>query len=186
MIPIAEHTVDLSLLPEKANILDLGCRGFLFTETLRGFGHNVVAVDADCIAGGQYYQMAITSCNGYVGLLKQANDPQATRVTTGLSGGNLIPSMTLQSFSEMVGVKFWDVIKIDIEGSEHEVIMSLKEPPAKQLSIEFHLHTKIYGEDQVREMEIKLLSLGYYPVKHDKYPAHGCTANYWDSLWILT
>ena len=29
---IAEHSVDLSLLPLKANILDIGCRGFLFKE----------------------------------------------------------------------------------------------------------------------------------------------------------
>jgi hypothetical protein len=74
---------------------------------------------------------------------------------------------------------------MDIEGAEKDVIWDLDSPPAKQLSIEFHLHTKVYPESAIKEMEDKLLSLGYFPVKHDKTSAHGCGMNYWDSLWIL-
>lgn len=185
---IAEHSVDLSLLPDKANILDLGCRGFLFTNELRRLGYNVEAVDIDDLFNPsgdndwtKYEQMAICGFDGVVGI-ERSNDPQATKIG---HGSEKVQCMTLSTFSKFKNILFWDLIKIDIEGSEYEVIMSLTEPPARQLSIEFHLHTKIYGEAQVKEMEDKLVSLGYYPAKHDKTSEHGCGQNYWDSLWIL-
>jgi len=77
------------------------------------------------------------------------------------------------------------VIKIDIEGSEYEVIMSLEKAPAKQLSIEFHLHTGVYGHYEMTMMEDKLKALGYYPAQHERTSEHGAGFNYWDSLWIL-
>lgn len=185
MITVAEHTYEETLLPEKANILDLGCRGFLFFDELVRRGHYVAAIDVDKLDTHKpYAQAAVTSVNGgYVDVMK-TKDPQATTakqssVPTG------VRSYTINGLCGIFGIDFWDLIKIDIEGSEYEVIMSLTEPPAKQLSIEFHLHTKIYGEVQVKEMEDKLVSLGYYPAKHDKTSEHGCGMNYWDSLWIL-
>lgn len=183
MITVAEHTYEETLLPEKANILDLGCRGFLFACDLNLLGYNVICVDAENMpypAGLHYRNVAICGYNGW-GTLNRTNDPQATSV---MKGGNEVQCYTIESFIESVGIKF-DLIKMDIEGSEYEVIMSLTEAPARQISVEFHLHTKIYGDAQVKEMEDKLVSLGYYPAKHDKYPAHGLPANYWDSLFIL-
>lgn len=181
MTTIAEHTVDLSLLPEKANILDIGCRGFLFADDLKRLGHHVVCVDIDILHPHRpYYMCAIASYTGKCSVQK-SKDPQATKMTAGFD----VPCYTIPDFSKMVGVAFWDVIKIDVEGAEREIIMSLTEPPAKQLSIEFHLHTKAYPESAIKEMEDKLLSLGYFPVKHDRTSAHGCGLNYWDSLWVL-
>jgi hypothetical protein len=178
---IAEHSVDLSLLPEKANIMDAGCRGFLFTNEIKRLGHQVFPIDIDLLHPAPYYYIAaIAGSDGTCSVLAD-KDPQATKITHGFD----IPKYTIPTFSKMVEVHFWDLIKLDIEGSEYEVIMSLTEPPAKQLSIEFHLHTGIYGDAQVKEMEDKLLSLGYFPAKHDKYPAHGLSPNYWDSLFIL-
>lgn len=191
MITVAEHTYEETLLPEKANILDLGCRGFLFHDELTRHGYNVYPVDIDDLHG-RYYHVAISDFDGYVSI-ERSNDPQGTRINKKITveptpedtPSKSVQCFTLKSFSDVLGVTFWDLIKIDIEGSEYEVIMALTEPPAKQLSIEFHLHTKIYGEEQVREMEDKLVSLGYYPAQHDKTSEHGCGLNYWDSLWIL-
>lgn len=180
MITVAEHTYEETLLPEKANILDLGCRGFLFTDELRRLGHLVYAVDIEPLHPRQNFICAIAGVTGKCSVQK-SNDPQATRITAGFD----IPSYTLKDFSQMVVVPFWDLIKIDIEGSEYEVIMSLTEPPAKQLSIEFHLHTKIYGEKEMREMEAKLSSLGYEAVSHVMTSQHGMGMNYWDSLFLL-
>lgn len=178
---IAEHSVDLSLLPEKSKVMDIGCRGFLFTNELKRLGHDVYPIDIDLFYNSPpYYILAISNKEGTCGV-KHSPDPQATCMTAGFD----IPMHTIKSFSQMVDVDFWDIIKIDIEGSEYEVIMSLTEPPAKQLSIEFHLHTGVYKEQAIKEMEDKLLSLGYFPAKHDKTSAHGCGMNYWDSLWIL-
>jgi hypothetical protein len=182
---IAEHSFDLSLLPEKANILDLGCRGFLFTKEMRRLGHNVAPVDVDDLGSDHsYVRAAATSVNGGFVQVIKSNDPQGTKAQQSeLPTG--IRSYNIKGFCGIFGIPFWDLIKMDIEGSEYEVIMSLTEPPAKQLSIEFHLHTKVYGEAQVKEMEDKLVSMGYYPSKHDKTSEHGCGLNYWDSLWIL-
>lgn len=179
MITIAEHTIELSLIPEQAKVMDAGCRGFLFTDEIRRLGHEVYAIDIESLWPRQHFLCAIA---GYTGKcsVKKDNDPQATRMMAGFD----IPCYTIPDFSRMVKVDYWDLIKIDIEGAEYDVIMSLSEPPATQLSIEFHLHTGIYNDRQVKEMEDKLLSLGYHPLKHDKYPAHGLPPNYWDSLWV--
>lgn len=197
---IAEHSIDFDLLPKNGNILDLGCRDFLFAKELTRLGHDVFTVDPDSAVLGdhivaytcypqmiyKHYMAAISNENGLCGI-KRTNDPQATTIIkqqTPLAKFN-IPMYTIASFSKKLGIDFWDVIKLDIEGQEFEVIMSMKKPYARQLSIEMHLHTSIYGEAEVLMMENKLLELGYYPVKHDRTRQHGLSYNYWDSLWIL-
>jgi hypothetical protein len=187
---IAEHSADLSLLPEKANILDIGCRGFLFSDELQRLGYKVYPVDCDLLLeafyGKSFYHLAITDYDGFTDLYK-TSDPQATRINRShdTQSNTAVRCMTLKSFSESVEVDFWDLIKIDIEGAEYEVIMSLTEPPAKQLSIEFHLHTGIYHQKEMAEMEYKLVELGYEAVSHTMTSQHGCGYNYWDSLFIL-
>lgn len=177
---IHEHKVDLSLLPEKANILDIGCRGFLFTNAMRELGHHVCPVDIDELHESQaYYQMAITNYDGRCGV-QHTNDPQATSVKEGTT----IPCYTLETFTGIMGIDF-DLIKIDIEGSEYQVIMSLKTPPAKQLSIEFHIHTGQITERMMREMENKLKNLGYTFASHELTNQHGAGFNYWDSLFVI-
>lgn len=183
---IAEHSYEDSLLHEGSLILDLGCRGFGFTDWMELSGYTVHSVDCDYLNANQfYYQIAISNENGTVRVLKNS-DPQGTMITNILDISEYsVACLTLMSFSQMVGVGFWDLIKMDVESSEYQIIMSLPNAPAKQLSIEFHLHTGIYGDAEVKQMEDKLLSLGYFPVKHDKTNEHGAGFNYWDSLWIL-
>ena len=182
---IAEHSVDLSRLPEKANILDLGCRGFAFTHAMREMGHHVVPIDIDRLHDGQaYYQCAISDHDGKVAVLK-SKDPQATRIDPDHEGS--IPCYTLETLTGNFLNKnqIWDLIKIDIEGAEYEVIMSMDRPMAKQLSIEFHCHTGQINQQQMTEMENKLKNLGYEAVSHSQSQQHGAGWNYWDSLFIL-
>lgn len=179
MVEIAEHSVELSLLPERANILDLGCRGFAFTDYFRKKGHIVHAVDIDDLKG-YYFQCAILDYNGRIGIHKD-RDPQATRVKE----GDDIVCYTLETFSKLRGVEFWDLIKMDIEMAEYQVILDMKKPMAKQLSIEFHLHYGEYGQNEMIEMEAKLFDLGYRIYKHNLEERYGAGYNYWDSLFIL-
>lgn len=180
---IHEHTVDTSLLPDGANILDIGCRGFLFTNYFNAIGgYNVYPVDIDYLGPEGYFQVAICDYNGFCTTIK-TSDSQATRISKGRVGN--IHCRTLESFMKDVKIKFFDLIKIDVEGSEYEIIMSLDKAPAKQLSIEFHLHTGIYGYYEMTMMEDKLKALGYYAVQHELTEEHGAGKNYWDSLWIL-
>lgn len=176
---IAEHTIDLDLLPEKAVIIDLGCRGFEFTDYFVNIGDVVYSVDID-ILPRKYDRIAITGQNGRVGI-KRTDDPQATSVKE----GNEIVSMRLDSYLDMHGILFADLIKIDVEGSEKEIILSLTQSIAKQLSIEFHLHTGAYSQPDVVLMVAKLQSLGYKTVQHKLEARHGAGFNYWDSLFIL-
>jgi hypothetical protein len=179
---IAEHSVDIALLPIRgANILDAGCRGFQFTDYMRSQGHYVCAIDCDSLIDTRLYMiLALSDYTGRAGVAR-LDDPQATRICPGED----VSCVTLEELSYWEGVECWDLIKMDIEGSEREVIMSMEKAWAKQLSIESHLHTGVYGIQQVKEMENKLTSLGYYPAKHEMTKQHGLGLNYWDSLWIL-
>lgn len=182
VVCIAEHTVDLDLLPKQANILDLGCRGFAFTRAMRELGHHVWPVDIDELHEDQaYYQIAITDFDGLCGI-QRTNDKQATHIK---KIGDAVNAYRLSTFSEKAGVQMWDLIKMDIEGSEHEVIMDLKTAPAKQLSIEFHLHTGVYDRIKMEKMEQKLAFMGYHAMSHEISSQHGAGYNYWDSLFVL-
>lgn len=182
---IAEHTVDLSLLEPGADVLDIGCRGFQFTDALTEKGFRVFAIDVDDLVGHKYIKGAIADFDGFVGI-ERFQDPQATRIKkTSEPGGAQVQCMTLKTFSKNCGVDFWGLIKIDVEGSEYEIIMSLDKAPAKQLSIEFHLHTGIYKMHEVELMVDKLKSLGYEAVQHIHEARHCAGYNFWDSLFIL-
>lgn len=178
---IQEHKVDLSLLPECAKILDIGCRGFLFTNYFRELGHDVIALDIDDLEGGPYERIAITGKTGKVGI-QRFNDPQATRIAS----GNEIESFTLEDFCSAAQTPMWDLIKIDVEGAEKEIIESLTRPVAKQISIEFHLHTGIYSRFDVDNVVAKLYRLGYTAASHELTNQHGAGMNYWSSLFILS
>lgn len=186
---IAEHSVALDLLPKKANILDLGARGCQFCNHFKSLGHNVFSVDCDNIEGITHPNLAISNFSGHASIIRDV-DPQATRVVP-YNGKyknpfiTLVNCMTLQEFSKSVGIEVFDLIKIDIEAAEYEVIMSLDYPPAVQISWEAHLHTGLYKIAQVREMEEKLSSLGYIPLRHEMTKQHGLCENYWDSLWVI-
>lgn len=187
----AEHSVDLSLLTSGSKVLDLGCRGFEFSKAMYDLKCQVFSLDIDDLPPCQhlnemglplsYFRCAVSDYDGRAGVTR-GNDPQGTRIER---GGNEVKCMTLGSLSVKWGIYFWDVIKIDIEGSEYEVIMSMDKAPAKQLTIEFHLHTGAYEVFEMNAMENKLKALGYIPVKHEYTSEHGAGKNYWDSLFIL-
>lgn len=175
---VAEHSFET--LQPNSLILDLGCIGFEFANEMRRRGHAVFCVDIQKFEGN-YDRLAITDYNGW-GWIAHNKDKQATRFMKGIGVSDSVECMTLEKYSDG---RFWDLIKMDIEGSERDVIYSLVKAPAKQLSIEFHLHTGVYSKVGVSAIVSKLHSLGYKTVKHDLTEAHGCGFNYWDSLFVL-
>jgi hypothetical protein len=182
MTEVYEHTVDLALLPDNSKILDHGCRGFQFTNYMRSLdlGYKVYPVDIDKLEGQAYHQCAITNFNGRCGVLR-GSDPQGTRIKQ----GDEINAYTLTRFSELLDVDWWDLVKMDVEGAEMEIILSLEEPIATQISVEFHLHTGIYTQKEMIEVEGKLRTLGYEFAQHELTEQHGAGYNYWNSLFIL-
>lgn len=176
---IHEHSVDMNLLPKKATILDLGCRGFQFGNYFRKLGHIVHEVDMDDGLYGSYDQCAITNYTGFCGII-HTSDPQGTKI----GPGHLIPCYTLEDYMKLKGVEFLDVIKMDVEGAEVDIIASLTKAPSKQLSIEWHRHCGQPLKD-IADSLYKLTELGYKTIKHEFTNEHGAGLNAWDSLFIL-
>ena len=168
---VGEHTIDETLLPESPNILDLGCRGFDFEKHFGG----VYSVDIDLLEG-DYYRLAISNKNGYVGIANTL-DPQARHIIE----GNAIEAVTIEEFSKRVGVNHWDLIKIDIEGEEYNILKDSKHPLATQVSVEFHAHCGVQTKESLDELLIYLSQ--YYTVHGAVWESrHGAGYNYWDVL----
>lgn len=178
---VAEHSVDLSMLPIKANVLDLGCRGFGFTDKLRELEHNVYPVDigksGEVRLDKEFYRIAISDSNGRAGVSVE-RDPEATNVIE----GDEVEMMTLESFSDYVGVSKWHLIKMDIEGSEMGILKNATHPIADQVSVEFHAHCGHKREDI--DNLLNYLEQWYFIHNRVWEEGHGAGFNYWDVLLI--
>lgn len=177
---IAEHSVDLDLLPPKAHILDAGCRGFEFGDELRRLGHIVYEVDCDVLDTKRvYHRLAIAAENGTAAVVK-TNDPQARHIKDGVE----IEKLTIGDFAKRQGVKQFDLVKLDIEGEEVDILLRAQHPIAKQVSVEFHAHCR---EDQTKTQLDMLLGhlMQWYKIHNQVWePRHGVGHNYWDVLLI--
>jgi hypothetical protein len=178
---IHEHKVNTSLLPDKAIIMDIGCRGLLLTDHFRRRGHKVYAVDIDELDRPKDYErIGIANYHGLIGVEK-TRDPQATHTKV----GNDVECTTLHRYMQYHEIEMFDLIKIDVEGDERAIIKSLEVAPAKQISIEFHLHLNNYNLEDVEKIVNKLHKLGYKTASHELTNEHGAGLNYWSSLFIL-
>lgn len=180
---IAEHLVPMDLLKPKSWILDIGCYGFAFYKHMKSLGHEVIGVDIQHLSEFPYRRVAIAGYDGYA-FIEYFSDKQATRITQ-KETPYPIQCMTLETFTESYCLNRWDMIKMDCEGSEKEIIMSMTRPMANVLSVEFHLHTGIYKEEDIRKMVYRLIGLGYHIESHEKTSQHGLAPNYWSSLFTL-
>ncbi len=198
------HTFDADLLPAEptgafraANILDAGCAGFIWTKHFFDLGHNVLPIDIQDLGSGSegnYLKMGLYFHSGKAKITED-EDPQARRITDVqlFKKGEPIPPLqvgeiylgTIEGCAKEMKIEYFDIVKLDIEGAEQQIIMHLSEPPATQLSIEFHLHTGAYRMVDVEIMVNKLHSIGYSTVSHELSDRHGCGMNFWDSLFVL-
>lgn len=178
---IAEHSVDLDLLPTKATILDAGCRGFEFTDYFERKGHVVFSVDIDELPEKRNYtRIAISDEDGKCGINK-TNDPQATHILP----GDEIHKVTVKTMAERLKVKRWDLIKLDVEGEEYNILNNAESHPiANQVSVEFHAHCRPEQTKQALDKLLDKLS-EYYFIKNRNWESkHGAGFNYWDVLLI--
>lgn len=179
---VAGHKVDLDLLRSPANIADIGCRDFAFTNFFDQRGDFVIPIDIDHLPGDRpYMRIAITNYNG-VANIRRTNDPQATAISKVITGEE-VACITLEKLLHDSGISYFDLIKLDVEKSEKEIIHSLKKAPAKFLSIEFHRHLG-QTDLEIQAMVLHLETLGYKIASHEKTNQHGAGFNYWSSLFI--
>jgi hypothetical protein len=183
---IAEHSVDLDLLTGGICI-DVGCRGFQFSEAMRDMGLEVHAYDIEEMTppeGIRFGQVAILDRCGWAKYI-DTKDQQAKYIS---DSGIDVECRDINNIIELLHSetgKSIDVIKIDAEGSEYFILphLSARELP-RQLSIEFHMHAHQQLHYQYYEKCMENLLKYYEPVQHELTQAHGAGWNYWDSLFI--
>lgn len=177
---ISEHSADVDLLPEKATVLDLGCRGLVFADFFRNSKHRVCAVDIDRL-DGDYHRYAVSGQKG-IGYCKREHDLNATNLSQNPIDGEKVEMVTIEELGKLVGVEHWDLIKMDIEGEEYGILKNVKHPIASQITVEFHAHRgqKKADLDELLDM----LSEFYHIFGKVWENKHGAGFNYWDVLLI--
>lgn len=194
---VYEHSVDLSMINLGSRVVDLGCRSLGWSKAMLQHVGQILAVDAD-------ESIMMEEKDGRISFLHAAvwsnSDQPVQFIKFGNGTGNyveslknnhpgghtkeLVATVTLDDLIELTGGLLFDLIKMDIEGAEIEVLSKLKAPPARQLTVEFHLHTGT-SMTEVAEVVQHLRDIGYEVIQHELTKRHGLGANFWDSLFIL-
>jgi hypothetical protein len=184
---IAEHSVCLDLLPDKARILDAGCRGMEFTHFFRDKGHSVMAIDiADLGSEQSYVRAGISTVTGKAQVTNHV-DPQARHIYKPIPAGSYVhkddDEVYVFTFKELENGEPFDLVKLDVEGEEFHVLTQAKHPMAPQVSVEFHAHC---GQQTKEHLDHLLLFLSEWYTIHNQVweSRHGAGFNYWDVLLI--
>jgi len=187
---IGEHTVDLARLTKGGWVLDAGCRDFTFSRGIADKGCRVLAIDADHTVKKPaeihpdvfFINWAIADEDGQNTLVMSA-DPQA-RYLAPSGEGRKVTTKTLSSIMSASGIRHWDVVKLDVEGSEYKILRSWPGPIATQISIEFHEHVRPRPQEMYEEI-FHHLGQWYDVVRHEKSARHATHPNFWDTLVCL-
>lgn len=182
---IHEHSVAVDLLTGGVCI-DVGCRGFGFSEAMRDYGCEVWAFDMEDFAapdGVTYKKMAVSNWTGS-GFFKDTLDPQAKHLITG--SGIPVDVININDLLvEFDSKGYVDVLKLDCEGSEYLILSDPNfQPIPRQITVEFHEHCHKDLHAKYFNACMEILLKHYVPVKHERYPAYGAGWNWWDSLFI--
>lgn len=194
---IAEHTIDLSRITRDSKVIDIGCRAFGWAKAMLEYIDYIACIDADPDIE-QPPGDKIEFINCAVCGPEERKHEFGTFIKYGNGTGNYlddgrqkprhhtkvyVPLVTINELTARLG--YVDLIKMDIEGSEIDVIKSLVSPPATQLTIEWHLHTGKTRHIDIKACFYHLEDLGYEKVFEDYSRKHGLGENYWDTLFIL-
>lgn len=201
------HTVDLSLLTQGGYVLDLGCRDFIFTQEMLNIGMKVISIDP--YKDIQIEQKLLNNKNfifknmACVGLktneyLKyyEYNDWGANSLFDICAENKQykeikkydVKTTTIGEIMKELNIEIFELIKIDVEGSEYEILKNLPKNCSKQLSVEFHdwLRLNPYKDEPEKfyeEIEKSVLK-DYLVLEKKRVPMHeGFT--YSDVLYVL-
>lgn len=180
---LGEHSVDVDLLTGGICI-DVGCRGFAFSEAMRDLGCKVLALDIEDMEvpeGIVFLKRAVLDKTTDV-FYTDTKDQQAKHIS---DSGIQVKSVRLNYLYEQASNQVIDIVKIDAEGSEYAILSDPNfQPIPRQISVEFHMHCHRSLHDQYYDKCMENLLKYYEPVKHELTQAHGAGENYWDSLFL--
>ncbi len=182
---ISEHTIDISLL---SGGIYVGCLGFGFSKAIKDLGCKVYAFDLEDMLppyGIAFIKTGVSVRNSERSFIK-TQDRQGYFLADFCDQGErgLIEQININLLYDILGNNI-DVLKIDCEGEEYRILSDVNfRPIPKQITVEFHMHSRRDLHDYYYAKCIENLAKYYNPVKHELTEAHGAGKNYWDSLWV--
>lgn len=186
---IDNHSVRTDLL-SGLPVIDAGCRGFRFAEWFAERGHSVLALDpgpdikAPVNMKIGFNRVALVSeKEPRLMTLERGGDPEAWYVHHDPRPENWACAVPTTHLGWVDGS--WDVMKLNIEGSEYEVLSDLHRPIARQIVVSFHEHTARRRGDAAIQEIVDHLAQWYVPIQHVKDERYCAGPNYWDSLFVL-
>jgi len=195
MITIDEHTFDEKLLT-GGWVIDAGCKDWRFSIALRDLGCKVIALDIDKFNdvpdGIEYVNSGLGSklvevkeahffgdgsanfVKGLHGIPGDLPDrPCVTREVTLIGFSHILPHICSRQWEQNGFHLGLDLLKLDIEMSEYDVLMSIDEHILfNQICVEFHPHVNIELHNRMYEKVLKHLSQWYEVSFHSTYPAY--------------
>ncbi len=212
MITVSEHSIEENLLTPGCWVLDLGSStDFVFAKEMLNRGMKVISVDCNPKIESSilpdhinfhFERKAIIPENDFSEFktMKVFNDTDAatTSESTNLRPYSVlietinVETIKISEIMSKYNITEFEVIKIDIEGSEYDLLLQMNHPLSKQLSVEFHdfrdLNPTFPNNEIYYEQLMDKILPHYSIVKHEKthHPgfAHGHGYNFWDSLFV--
>lgn len=194
LVNIAGHTIDKSLLSDGV-IIDVGCRGFEFTDYFLDMDKKVYAIDPDTevfkpkehISKERFkpFNIAISDKsgesayyeNGEATCLKEIDPDQSHQFKP-------CKTITMEDLYKITGENV-DVLKLDCEGAEYIILGETFKPIPKQISVEYHAHCVPEMHKANIDSIQERLAKHYTIVNNPKWERkHGCSENFWDVLYV--
>lgn len=176
------HSFLASLLTPGGLIIDAGAHRCEFANALAdGYGASVISLEPNA-------NLAPASVHPQVTLIKAAlaaedgeavfgvaANPEASRLILEGSpppfeGSEVVPTRSLSSLIDQVNAAEVDLLKLDIEGSEYEVLMQAPDEVLlrlKQVSVEFHPHDAKTEANiaPIRQVVNRMNDIGFWGIK---------------------
>lgn len=184
---VAGHSVATDLLT-KGPVLDAGSRGLIMAKHLAGQGHQVIALDPgedETAEGVIVHKKALvhSSLAGKGNLrLVPTEDPEGRYIQS--EGGNTY-GVSISALMQEYKIKQWDLVKLNIEGSEYDILDEWPGPIARQIVFSFHEHTQAArGKAECDRIINKLRT--WYDIHNQVWEKRHFlpSDNYWDVLAI--
>lgn len=180
MDKIDGHLIDKSLLADGDWILDAGCRGFTLKEDLKG-KYKFLCLDPDPdvkgIKGVKFENTALMPFEGetdYCGWSTGGGNYCYKDAAPWYADKDIkVNCSTIKGLMDKYKIEQFGLAKIDIEGAEYDVLLSIDFPFAKQIAVEFHQSVghNPYGTHEEYLLKLFASPFGqlYYVTEHYEY-----------------